>query len=97
MLVVVVNISAEDGSVITGPDIITRGFVYVKESENLMEELRVIAAHAIDPLPAARQERLERPEGVDQKRPLRLSLQDDQAESDDPSGHHGNLILNSAA
>ncbi len=48
MLVVVVNISAEDGSVITGPDIITRGFVYVKESENLMEELRVIAAHAID-------------------------------------------------
>ena len=48
MIVVVVNISSEDGSVITGPDIITRGFVYVKESENLMEELRVIAAHAID-------------------------------------------------
>ena len=48
MLVVVVNISAEDGSVISGPDIISRGFVYVKEAENLMEELRVIAAHAID-------------------------------------------------
>ena len=48
MLVVVVNLSAEDGSVITGPDIITRGFVYVKESENLMEEMRIIAAHAID-------------------------------------------------
>ncbi len=48
MLVVVVNISSEDGSIISGPDIITRGFVYVKESENLMEELRIIAAHAID-------------------------------------------------
>ena len=48
MIVVVVNISSEDGSVITGPDIITRGFVYVKESENLIEEMRVIAAHAID-------------------------------------------------
>ena len=48
MLVVVVNLSAEDGSVISGPDIITRGFVYVKESESLMEEMRVIAAHAID-------------------------------------------------
>ena len=48
MLVVVVNLSAEDGSVISGPDIITRGFVYVKESENLIEEMRVIAAHAID-------------------------------------------------
>jgi ribonuclease J len=48
MIVVVVNLSAEDGTVLTGPDIITRGFVYVKESENLMEELRVIAAHSID-------------------------------------------------
>ena len=48
MIVVVVNLSSVDGSVITGPDIITRGFVYVKESENLIEEMRVIAAHAID-------------------------------------------------
>ncbi|MBQ5748650.1 MAG: hypothetical protein IIV87_00700, partial [Oscillospiraceae bacterium] len=48
MIVVVVNISSEDGTIITGPDIITRGFVYVKESEDLMDELRIIAAHAID-------------------------------------------------
>ena len=40
MLVVVVNLSSEDGSLISGPDIITRGFVYVKESEELMEDLR---------------------------------------------------------
>jgi len=53
MIVVVVNISAQDGSVLTGPDIITRGFVYVKESENLMEELRVVAAHSIDRCMAA--------------------------------------------
>ncbi len=48
MIVVCVNISAEDGSVITGPDIITRGFIYVKESEELMEELREVAMEAID-------------------------------------------------
>ena len=48
MIVVCVNISAEDGEVITGPDIITRGFVYVKESEDLMEELRTVAMEAID-------------------------------------------------
>ena len=48
MLVVVVNLSSEDGSVISGPDIITRGFVYVKESENLMDELRNIAAASLD-------------------------------------------------
>ena len=48
MIVVCVNISAQDGSVITGPDIITRGFIYVKESEELMEELRAVAMEAID-------------------------------------------------
>ena len=48
MIVVCINLSAEDGSVITGPDIITRGFIYVKESEDLMEELRTVAMEAIE-------------------------------------------------
>ena len=48
MIVVCVNISSQDGSILTGPDIITRGFVYVKESEDLMEELREVAMEAID-------------------------------------------------
>jgi ribonuclease J len=48
MIVVCVNISSQDGSVISGPDIITRGFIYVKESEELMDELREVAMEAID-------------------------------------------------
>ncbi len=48
MIVVCVNLSAEDGSVITGPDIITRGFIYVKESEELMESLQTVAMEAIE-------------------------------------------------
>ncbi len=48
MIVVCVNISSEDGAILTGPDIITRGFVYVKESEDLMEELRSVALEAIE-------------------------------------------------
>ncbi|MGM9640009.1 MAG: ribonuclease J [Faecousia sp.] len=48
MLVVCVNLSSQDGSILTGPDIITRGFVYVKESETLMEDLRLIALEAIE-------------------------------------------------
>ncbi len=48
MIVVCVNISSQDGSVITGPDIITRGFVYVKESEDMLEDLRTVAMEAID-------------------------------------------------
>ena len=48
MIVVCVNISSQDGSVVSGPDIITRGFIYVKESEELMEELRTVAMEAIE-------------------------------------------------
>ena len=48
MIVVCVNLSAEDGSIVTGPDIITRGFIYVKESEQLMEALQQVATEAIE-------------------------------------------------
>lgn len=42
ILTVVVTIEKESGNVIAGPDIISRGFVYVRESENLMEEARIV-------------------------------------------------------
>ena len=48
MIVVCVNLSAEDGAVLTGPDIITRGFIYVKESEELMTSLQEVAMEAIE-------------------------------------------------
>ena len=48
MIVVCVNLSAEDGGIITGPDIITRGFIYVKESDELMEDLKLVALEAIE-------------------------------------------------
>ena len=48
MIVVVLSMSGEDGALVSGPDIITRGFVYVKESEGLLEELRQVALVAIN-------------------------------------------------
>lgn len=42
ILTVVVTISKETGGVIAGPDIISRGFVYVRESEDLMDEAKDI-------------------------------------------------------
>ena len=47
MIVVALSMSAENGELVSGPDIITRGFVYVKESEGLLEELRQVAVEAI--------------------------------------------------
>ena len=42
ILTVVVTISKETASVVAGPDIISRGFVYVRESEDLMDEAKEI-------------------------------------------------------
>ena len=47
VIVVVLSMSGENGMLVSGPDIITRGFVYVKESEGLLEELRQVALEAI--------------------------------------------------
>lgn len=40
IMIVVVTINKESGEVVAGPDIVSRGFVYVRESEELMEKAR---------------------------------------------------------
>lgn len=40
LIVVVCTISADDGRVVSGPDVVSRGFVYVRESEPLIDEAR---------------------------------------------------------
>ncbi|GIM29729.1 ribonuclease J [Clostridium polyendosporum] len=48
MLTIVVTIEKESYSIIAGPDIITRGFVYVKESEELINEAKEIVRKELD-------------------------------------------------
>jgi ribonuclease J len=48
MVVVVMTLSSEDASLVSGPDISTRGFVYVKESEELMDELKRVINESLD-------------------------------------------------
>ena len=40
LIVVVATIDSMDGHIISGPDIVSRGFVYVRESENLMDDIK---------------------------------------------------------
>ncbi|OPJ63626.1 ribonuclease J [Clostridium oryzae] len=47
ILTVVVTMEKESGNVIAGPDIISRGFVYVRESEDLMESARAVVKEAL--------------------------------------------------
>ncbi len=48
LIVVVASVDTEAGLLLSGPDIVSRGFVYVRESEELMDEVRAVAAEAID-------------------------------------------------
>ncbi|WP_066893981.1 ribonuclease J [Clostridium nigeriense] len=47
ILTVVVTLSKENNSIIAGPDIISRGFVYVRESEGLMDEAKEIVRNVL--------------------------------------------------
>ena len=40
LIIIVLTMDSGSGEVIAGPDVISRGFVYVRESENLMEEVK---------------------------------------------------------
>lgn len=48
MLTIVVAIERESLTILSGPDVITRGFVYVKESEALIKGVKEIAAQELD-------------------------------------------------
>lgn len=50
ILVVVVTLSKQDGTILSGPDIISRGFVYVRESEGLLDEANRIVTSTLQRL-----------------------------------------------
>lgn len=50
LLVVVLTLEKGSNMILAGPDIVSRGFVYVRESENLMDECREIVNIALDRL-----------------------------------------------
>ena len=50
LLVVVLTLEKGSNLILSGPDIVSRGFVYVRESENLMDECREVVNIALDRL-----------------------------------------------
>ncbi len=47
LIVVVATVDIDDRTIISGPDIVSRGFVYVREAEEMMEQVREIARDAL--------------------------------------------------
>jgi len=48
LIVVVASVDVEARLLLSGPDVVSRGFVYVRESEELMDEVRALATEAIE-------------------------------------------------
>ncbi len=48
LIIVVLTMDSATGEVVAGPDLISRGFVYVRESENLMDDVKVVIRKEID-------------------------------------------------
>ncbi len=48
IIIIVATIDSSTGEVVCGPDIVSRGFVYVRESEELINSARELACHVID-------------------------------------------------
>ena len=47
LIIIVLTMEAGSGEVIAGPDVISRGFVYVRESENLMDDIKHLVREEI--------------------------------------------------
>ena len=48
LIIIVMTMDSSTGEIIAGPDVISRGFVYVRESENLMENVKAVIRNEID-------------------------------------------------
>ena len=47
LIIIVLTMDSQTGEVVAGPDIISRGFVYVRESETLMDDIKSVVKHEI--------------------------------------------------
>ena len=47
LIIVAMTIEGVSGEVVAGPDLVSRGFVYVRESEQLMDDARVVVEQAL--------------------------------------------------
>ena len=48
LIIVVIGLDHEDGSVVSGPDIVSRGFVYVKENEDILDGARATVTRVLE-------------------------------------------------
>ena len=91
IMIVVMTLERSQQCVLAGPDIVSRGFVYVRESEDLMEHAKEVVEDALESCLEQRYHRL----GQDQKRSKRcterLPVETYKEKSDDPADYYGGI------
>ena len=85
IMVVVLTLEKRTNQLLAGPDIVSRGFVYVRESEDLMGEAREVVEEALDGCLSKKYLRLGQDQIHDQRCPRRLCMEENKEKTDDPS------------
>ena len=91
ILIVVVTMDKQRGCVVAGPDIVSRGFVYVRESEQLMDEARDKVKTGARKMRDKRRHRMGDNQVERPRRPRQVPLRTDPPAADDPADNHGSL------
>ena len=91
IMVVVLTLEKRTNQLLAGPDIVSRGFVYVRESEDLMGEAREVVEEALDGCLSKNISDWGQDQIHDQRCPRRLCMEENKEKTDDPSNHHGGI------
>ena len=93
IMIVALALDGASGQLVGGPDLVSRGFVYVKESDELMDEAQELMQDVLERCIGKGCTDWGQDQVCRQGFPRRLYLEKNEAPSHDPSHHHGCVTL----
>ena len=91
LFIVVITLDMENGNVVSGPDIISRGFIYVKEAEELMEGAKEVVRDVVENIHIDLIKDWGYTKKYNQKYIKCVSVRKNQKKTNDPSDHYRSI------
>ena len=91
IIIIVLTLEKYSGQLLAGPDIVSRGFVYVRESEDLLEEAHNIVANAVEDCLDRRVSDWGRLKNIIKDSLSEFFMEAHEAQSYDPSNYYGSI------